>query len=196
MPVNSQLFPWQWQCSRKHPAAEATGSPRGLGTRAGGRGALGTAGLARGPTPLRHRSLPPQPRPSGASRRGPAPSSSASLGSPCTRQRPRSDPASPALGPGARHAHSALSHRAQRFRLRGRGRSGSSYGGTSGSKREVPPRPSYRLRRRSGGERVRPAAEGVPGVTNKARGAEPLGGPKEPRTWASRTTDSARRGRG
>lgn len=117
------------------------------------------------------------------------------LGAPAARQRPRSDPASPALGPGARDAHSALSHRARRFQLRGRSGS-SSYGGTSGSKREVPPRPSYRLGRRSGGERVRPVAEGVPGVTNKVWGAGPTGGPRKPGTWDSGTTDSARRSRG
>lgn len=98
---------------------------------------------------------------------------------PATRQRPRSGPASPAPGREGRPARSALRHRAQRFQLRcGSGRS--SYGGTSGSKRELPSGLSHRLDRRSGGEGARPLRTGAfPEWTSTAYGAGPRKGPRK-----------------
>lgn len=106
--------------------------------------------------PFCHGSLPPPPPTLRSSLSAGAldPTLSPPSAAPATRQRPRSGSASPAPGRGGHPAHSALRHRARRFRLRSSSGS-SSYGGTSGSKRELPPGPSYRLVRRSRGEWVR-----------------------------------------
>lgn len=79
---------------------------------------------------------------------------------PTTRQR-RSGLASPAPGRWGRQARSALRHRAQRFQLRCGGRSG--YGGTGGSKRELPSGLDHLSAeaRRSGGEGAWPLRTGA-----------------------------------
>lgn len=96
----------------------------------------------------------PHPRPSRARSRPAAGALNLPLSAPseapATRQRPHSGPASPAPGRTGRPARSSLRHRAQRFQLRG-GSGSNSYGGTSGSKRELPPGLSYELGRRSRG---------------------------------------------
>ncbi|CAI9176742.1 unnamed protein product [Rangifer tarandus platyrhynchus] len=116
----------------------------------------------------------PHPRPSRARSQAATGALDLSLSAPseapATRQRPRSGPASPAPGREGRPARSALRHRAQRFQLRC-GSGSSSYGGTSGSKRELPSGLSHRLGRRSGGEGARPLRTGAfPEWTSTAHG--------------------------
>lgn len=137
----------------------------------------------------------PHPRPSGAPHRVPGPSSFTFLRSPCYSPAP---PLGPSLtSPGARGpqrsqrpqaSRSAISaplpQRQQQLWWHKRLKTRS----TAGAKRR-PGRRSRGERRglnrggRSEGERIRLA------------GAEPTGGPREPRTWDSRTVDFAQRSR-
>ena len=140
-----------------------------MSTCAGGRRDTQPGGARLGPATLSATGASlPHPRPSRARSQAATGALDLSLfapsEAPTTRQRPRSGPASPAPGREGRPARSALRHRAQRFQLRcGSGRS--SYGGTSGSKRELPSGLSHQLGRRSGGEGAWPFTHGgVPRV--------------------------------
>lgn len=153
IPVNSQLFSWQLQRPKKEATKESRRGPGHLRWRpqgdSGRRVALWPCNT------FCHRSLPPPPTTLlsslSALHRSPRPFSlSAPSEAPATRQRPRSGPGSPAPGRRGRPAHSALRHRAQRFQLH-RGSGSRSYGGTSGSKRELPPGLGFGLGRRSRG---------------------------------------------
>nr|XP_008535473.1 PREDICTED: uncharacterized protein LOC103562253 [Equus przewalskii] len=197
----TRCFHGNCSAREKRPQRAPRSPPGGLDTCAGGYGDTRRGGARCGPaTRSATGASLPHPRPSGArswcSTGALDPYLSPPSEAPATRQRPRSGPASPAPGRGGRPAYSALRHRAQRSALRGSsGRS--SYGGTNGSKRELPPGPSYGLGRRSRGEGVRSASRrAFREWTSKVYGGGANEGPRKQRTWDSRTTGSAQRNRG